>query len=384
MTAAPTYDVKSPAAILAEDVICQSFIQSSSTLAYACLLIRQGKYDLAAHVLHSLEAKPASRFKDMVFYLQAQIGIETGDFSTIKKRLVPRVHQHPNDMVALSLLESCIAREWEAWQREHPAEAALSAALAQSQASAAPVSAAHAAAAPKELFSFAPSAASAPEPAIEHTLFARPEPSPAARPTPQPAALERPAPVVAARPAPVETPIQFSAPEPEPEPVRSTVPLRQVSRSEPIAAPAPSGGPFVVEAGDFGVYQGLASDAQTLALLVWNTATRKLRSAAKRPDLESLAAALPQAIPQPLAGPVRALDGGEIHKICYSFGALTVTTFHSGPEHLGLITGNLSQSLLPMVRAENLFQRQSPLSSAARGTAAGTLGREALEVTSNE
>src|SRR5215212_8910625 len=81
MTAAATYEVKPPSAILAEDVICQSFIQSSSTLAYACLLIRGGKYDLAAHVLHSLEAKPASRFKDMVFYLQAQIGIETGDYA---------------------------------------------------------------------------------------------------------------------------------------------------------------------------------------------------------------------------------------------------------------------------------------------------------------
>ena len=48
------HEVKPAAAVIADDVICQSFIQSSSTLAYACLLIRMRKFDLAAHVLHSL------------------------------------------------------------------------------------------------------------------------------------------------------------------------------------------------------------------------------------------------------------------------------------------------------------------------------------------
>jgi hypothetical protein len=358
MSSATTYEVKSPSAILAEDVICQSFIQSSSTLAYACLLIRQGRYDLAAHVLHSLEAKPASRFKDMVFYLQAQIGIETGDFATIKKRLVPRVNQHPNDMVALSLLESCIAREWEGWQREHPAEAALSAALAQAQAS-------------------SPAPAARAEEDVPAPAAARPsEPSPT-RPAPERA----PAPAAAAEltlsGAETLAPIDL-----DPEPIRSTVPIRQIRAAEPSAS-APIA--FASEGGDFGVYQGLAADAQAHALLLWNTATRKLRSAAKREEFQPLVALLPQIIPQPMAAAVRALDGGEIHKICLCFGNLTVTTFHSGPENLGLLTGNLNQSLLTMVRAENLFQRQSPLSHAARGTAAGTVSREsAMEVSSNE
>src|SRR4051812_23002888 len=114
------HEVKPAALILADDVICQSFIQSSSTLAYACLLIRQRKYDLAVHVLHSLEAKQASRFKDMVFYLQAQIGIETGEYGVVKKRLVPRTNQHPNDLVALSLLECCIYHEWLQWAKDRP------------------------------------------------------------------------------------------------------------------------------------------------------------------------------------------------------------------------------------------------------------------------
>nr|MDQ3000349.1 hypothetical protein [Fibrobacterota bacterium] len=127
MSAAPMHELKTAAAVLADDVICQSFIQSSSTLAYACLLIRDRKYDLAVHVLHSLEAKQASRFKDMVFYLQAQIGIETGEFNMVKKRLVPRVNQHPNDMVSLSLLECCIFLEFTEWERSHPQAETLSA-----------------------------------------------------------------------------------------------------------------------------------------------------------------------------------------------------------------------------------------------------------------
>src|SRR4051812_27540787 len=123
MTSETQHEIKSAASVLADDVICQSFIQSSSTLAYACLLIRRRSYDLAAHVLHSLEAKQASRFKDMVFYLQSEIGIETGEFAAVKKRLVPRVHQHPNDMVALSLLECCIYHEWLEWERSRPQHA---------------------------------------------------------------------------------------------------------------------------------------------------------------------------------------------------------------------------------------------------------------------
>jgi len=124
MSSTTQHEVKAASAVLSDDIICQSFIQSSSTLAYACLLIRRKKYELATHVLHSLEAKQASRFKDMVFYLQAQIGIETGEYAVVKKRLVPRVNQHPNDMVALSLLEADIYLEWVAWQSRQPEAAA--------------------------------------------------------------------------------------------------------------------------------------------------------------------------------------------------------------------------------------------------------------------
>lgn len=384
MTAAVTYEVKSPAAILAEDVICQSFIQSSSTLAYACLLIRQGKYDLAAHVLHSLEAKPASRFKDMVFYLQAQIGIETADFATIKKRLVPRVHQHPNDMVALSLLESCVAREYEAWMREHPAEAALAVALAQAQ-----TPAASAVPAPSRPVEPAPVQA-APAPRVA-------EPWPASAPlvdlSPAPAQAAPEQPFVPAQAVPhedafgnltlaghLETPIDLKAP-PEPEPIRSTVPIRQIRPGVPAQEAAPV--EFASEGGDFGAYVPLISDPQAFALTLWNTVTRKLRSSAKREDVKPLVALLPQALPHPLSAAVRTLDGGEINKICFCFASLTVTTLHSGAENLGLVTGSLGQSLLTMVRAENLFQRNSPPPQSVRGTAAGTLGRE-LEVTSNE
>lgn len=348
-TSTTTYDIKPPAAVLAEDVICQSFIQSSSTLAYACLLIRSGKHGLAAHVLHSLEAKPASRFKDMVFYLQAQIGIETGDYAAVKKRLVPRVHQHPNDMVALSLLEACIFREWEAWRGDHPAEAALSAALAEAHAQA-PAPQSH-------------------EPAHHEPSPTGPAPAPRATDTPR--SLEAPV-----------TPV-FLGGDPRHEarhsgpPAFPTVPIRQLEPAEaPRAQEAPAFAPSNDR--DFGVYQGLAGDAQTLALGLWNNVTRKFRSVAKREDLKALVGLLPQALPHPLAAAVRALDGGEIFKVCYCFRDLTVTTLHSEVENLGLLTGNLNQSLLTLVRADNIFQKQSPLSASARGS--GPIGRESLEV----
>ena len=38
---------------------------------------------------------------------------------------------------------------------------------------------------------------------------------------------------------------------------------------------------------------------------------------------------------------------------------MTVTSFHSGPENMGLITGHINQSLLTIVRAENTFRKQA-------------------------
>lgn len=356
MTSATVHEVKPPAAVLAEDVICQSFIQSSSTLAYACLALRRGRHDLAAHVLHSLEQKPASRFKDMVFYLQCQIGIETGDFAAMKRRLVPRAHQHPNDMVALSLLASCVHLEWEDWRLRNPALAARTLAeeraethipdvQAEAGEAPAPVPAYHTLSVPTVPSAHAgyAGAASGIAPAA---ASAEPVLSPAA------AALGRaPAPAAA-------TPVPAA-------PVAATPAYRA-----PAAAPLPpNDAPYAaVSAGgeaDFGIYQALASDPNTQALSLWNAAQRKLRVSCKKPALEAMVASLPQDLPTSLADAVRALDGGEIHKVCFSFQTLTVTSLHAGPENLGLVTGNMNQSLLTMVRAENIFLKGTQGQSAA-------------------
>jgi hypothetical protein len=358
MTTAMTHEVKPPSVVLAEDVICQSFIQSSSTLAYACLLIRRGRHDLAAHVLHSLEQKPASRFKDMVFYLQAQIGIETGDFEGVKRRLASRAQQHPNDMVALSLLASCIHLEWQDWQHRNPAAASHTLAeerlepQAEAQPSPEPPPAYHTLSVPT-----VPSAQAgfpAPEPVVSDALAALGR-------GPMAAHVEPPAPRPSAQ-APVSadpnvTPLNLTAFAPSAPP-----------------SPAASGISYASGESDLGIFQSLASDPNTLAISLWNSNTRKLRTSSKRPDAEALVSALPESLPFGLSDAVRALDGGEVLKACFAFQALTVTSLHAGAENLGLVTGGLNQSLLTMVRAENTFHKAAHSGGGSLGAAAARVG----------
>jgi hypothetical protein len=273
MSSTQKHEVKAAATIIMEDVICQSFVQSSSTLAYACILIRQKKYDLASHVLHSLEAKQASRFKEMVFYLQAQIGIETGDYALVKRRLVPRVNQHANDMVALALLEACIYQEW----------------------------------------------------------------------------------LVSQALPPVASPINT-------EPVlgaRSGTGAESPFASQVLQA-GPNGNSAIgPEESDFGLYQNLASDQNTHALAMGNLDTGTFKSKCRNSAMEPLIEVLPQILPGAISIACQNLEGGEIHKICLSFQNLTVTSLHRAGERLELVTGPINQSLLTMVRAENLFQKQA-------------------------
>jgi hypothetical protein len=350
MTASAPYEVKSPAAILAEDVICQSFIQSSSTLAYACLLIRRGRHDLAAHVLHSLEAKPASRFKDMVFYLQCQIGIETGDFEAVKRRLAARAHQHLGDMVALSLLESCIHLEYEDWLRRNPEQTVR-------EETSAGTSVEPRQEEPEEPL---PGQGAAPS---YHTLAV--PTVPAARPDlPGGKALE------AMRESPLDLDGFSDTPPPGALPIAPETgngsspawPTPLAAAKEPSVPAAEAGASYARQSGggELGLYQPLAADANTQALSLWNSAQRRMRAECRKEGLEPLMAALPDLVPQGLSEAVRSLDGGEINKICFSFQAVTVTTLHAGPDHLGLVTGPISQSLLTMVRAENIFLKQGP------------------------
>lgn len=326
--AAPMHEIKSAAMVLSEDVICQSFVQGSSTLAYASLLIRRKRYELAGHVLHSLEAKQASRFKDMVFYLQAQIGIETGEFAIMKKRLVPRVHQHPNDLVALSLLECCVYQEYEEWESLHPPVARAAATHHDT---------------PKSVF---PADLSRGPGSLAETR---------APVDSEPAAL-RSAAAVSSRTVSSRT-----------DPSRTDTP---VSVTAPAASRPPAGMP--VEK-DFGIYQSLVNDVNTQALVLWNPAQGRFKASCRNSEMEESVSRLPEALPGSIAVACEALDGGPVHKICFSFQTLTITTFHAGAENMGLVTGNIGQSLLSMVRAENVFLKiaASAHPSVARREAAG-------------
>lgn len=386
MTSEAPHEVKPPSAILAEDVICQSFIQSSSTLAYACLLIRRGRHDLASHVLHSLEAKPASRFKDMVFYLQAQIGIETGDFAPVKRRLAPRVHQHPNDMVALSLLESCVFLEWEDWTRRNPAAAVRTMAEERTMVEPAVL------AAPAD--DSVPAYGSVPS---YHTLSVATVTSGNAaqqHPEPEPVSLDE---VLPAMPVVRVVSPSIAAASFQDTPVPAAAPYSPPhSAPEAPARSAPAGGsngpdgsdsPYAsVPAGtdaDFGIYQTLAADPNTQALCLWNATQRRLRSTCRKREVEPLVSTLPYMLPSGLEDAVRALEGGDIHKICFSFQAITVTSLHAGADNLGLVTGNINQSLLTMVRAENIFLKQG-LQGARSRQAADRRESQAFEISSND
>jgi hypothetical protein len=360
MTAATSHDVKTAAAVLADDVICQSFIQSSSTLAYACLLIRRKRYELAAHVLHSLEAKQASRFKDMVFYLQAQIGIETGEFAVVKKRLVPRVHQHPNDMVALSLLECSIYLEFLEWEKSHP-QAAFSGSASEPDEPPVPgFSAAQVVS--DSVFGNAQAAyAAAQAAAYEEPSAAPASPGPAVFAAS--AASDSPASVYPGAPeSPVslESLIEIAPPAPAAKAARAAEPARPAA---PAQASAPrvqyASSPGSDKEGDFGVYQSLVNDANTQALALWNPDKGRVKSACRNPSLETLVAMLPHEVPASIQSACASLDGGMVNKICFSFQHLTVTSFHSGSENMGLITGNINQTLLSIVRAENTFRKQA-------------------------
>ena len=300
----------------------------------------------------------------MVFYLQAQIGIETGEYATVKKRLVPRVRQHPNDMVALSLLECCIYHEFSEWETEHPAPPqTLSPALPELPPLPVPsadspfgnVQAASAAAFAATYDGSAPEPADVASPSVA-ALRSAPGYAPAT-----PELIEIQLQAIAAAPAP-------SAPKPAPvTPVlgreatighRAAVPPAPVSASAALSAVPAS-------ESDMGPYQTLTSDPNTHGLALWNHAKGKAKSTCRKPEFELVLAVLPRELPGAIQAAAAALDGGTVHKICFCFQNLTATTFHSGAENMGLLTGNINQSLLTIVRAENSFRKSVPALAAA-------------------
>jgi len=319
MATKTVHEIKSAAQVITEDATCQSFIQSSSTLAYACLLIRGKKYPLAAHVLHSLESKQASRFKDMVFYLQVQIGIETGEYSVVKKWLVNKVNQQPNNLVALSLLENCIHLEWLEWQKVENAQPQI----VETEKPVTPIG------------------------DLNHDSASNDSGS---------------------NQGTSAAPSGFSVSSVIGNPLPTNVPLASVSD------PADN---------DFGIYQALVSDENTQALSLRNSETGKIKNYFRNKNLEALVHTLPQILPGTIAGACLALDGGQVQKVCFSFQKLTVTSLHNGEEQLALVTGNINQSLLTMVRAENLFQKQAT-SARARVTALASAVEASPEVSINE
>jgi hypothetical protein len=103
--------VSAPGEILAADARCQGLIQSSATLAYACLLIRRGDLPLARHSLDALEQRPRAAYREIIPYIRAWIEMDAGNFGGAKAGLTAALQKQSGDMVALSLLQACIVLE---------------------------------------------------------------------------------------------------------------------------------------------------------------------------------------------------------------------------------------------------------------------------------
>lgn len=121
-----------------------------------------------------------------------------------------------------------------------------------------------------------------------------------------------------------------------------------------------------------GLYQGIANDPNTQALGLWG-GKGGAKTFCRGPELEPLMAILSRELPGALQAACGALEGGPVHKICFSFQHLTVSTFHAGAEGMAHVTGPLNQNLLSIVRAENTFKKTALGGSTAMG-AANTVG----------
>jgi hypothetical protein len=104
-------DVSDAAQVLEQDTICRNLIQSSPNLAYACLLIRSGRHELASHAIQTLNGDKDGPNRQIALYLQSQIAIETRRFENAKASLVAHLEENPGDIVALSLLQAAIHAE---------------------------------------------------------------------------------------------------------------------------------------------------------------------------------------------------------------------------------------------------------------------------------
>ena len=121
-----------------------------------------------------------------------------------------------------------------------------------------------------------------------------------------------------------------------------------------------------------GLSQGIANDPNTQALGLW--CKQRTKISCRSPELEPLMAMLMRELPGSLQDACGSLDAGPIHKICFSFQHLTLSTFHAGGEAMAHVTGPLNQNLLSIVRAENTFKKTVHSGPTAHGGPAAMSG----------
>lgn len=108
-----SFEIRSAARAIREDVVCRTLTESSSTLSYAGLLLDQKRFDLAGQVLEGLGNHADPRIRETAFWLGLRLRIEAGEAGAAKEALLHRLQGDPQNLLALSLLQAAIAAEFD-------------------------------------------------------------------------------------------------------------------------------------------------------------------------------------------------------------------------------------------------------------------------------
>ncbi len=104
-------------------------------------------------------------------------------------------------------------------------------------------------------------------------------------------------------------------------------------------------------------YIPVLEDEKTRGFMLWGGLQGRRFSQIRDVSLGKMQKIIEESLPRGLEAACRGLEAGAIFKICFAFEQLTLTSFHGRDENVALITGPFQQSLLTLVRAENIYQQ---------------------------
>ena len=145
-----------------------------------------------------------------------------------------------------------------------------------------------------------------------------------------------------------------------PEPISEAIPVIPIVEEQPQFRMEPEA-PGLPEKDSLTLgatptrYLPVLQDEKTRGFVLWDTKQERRFSQVRDASLGILAKTVEESLPRSLDLACRRLEGGNILKICFAFENMAVTSFHGREENVAIITGPFQQSLITIVRAENLY-----------------------------